>query len=109
MKIIAYSSTDPDIPAGSKWLARVMVPVKHCAKQSKEEGRDGPHAVDKDHEFIGDGKPDQFGFLPVYWKGATKEEAVARADAGLAERWARKTRQKAAAVARANGRRKATA
>ena len=109
MKIVAYSSSDPDTPIDRKWIAQVMVPVKQCAKQSRKEGRDGPHAVDKDHEIAGGGKPDRFGFLPVYWKGATEDEAVANAEAGLAERRAKKARDKANALKRAEGRRKALA
>ncbi|MCP4410761.1 MAG: hypothetical protein GY807_24075 [Gammaproteobacteria bacterium] len=93
--IVTWKSEDA--PAECRWMARIMVPVKECKKQSKREGRDGPHAVQKEHEEFGRGKPDKMGFLPILHYGKTKEHAIARTE----RFWAKQKADKAAKRVRA--------
>lgn len=84
MEICTWKSEDA--PDHSRWCARYMVPVREDKKKSRDQGRDGPHAVDESHEVIGGGKPSKMGFLPATIYGRTKDEVLAKAEAFWAKR-----------------------
>lgn len=111
MRICTWKSEEA--PITHRWIAKFCVPVRESKKQSKDEGREGPHAVDKQDEKIGGGKPDREGFLPLVVYAETKEAVIARAaslwKAKMAKEAARRARAVRAASASARRRGKAAA
>lgn len=88
-QIVTYRS-DNTPNEDARWLAVFCVPIRQDKKQSQEEGRNGPHAVDKEHEEIGRGKPSRHGYLPLVVYGRTQEEVRVKAE----EIWERKRLEK---------------
>lgn len=90
MRIVAYHSEDahPDVA----WIAYYEVDVV------PSKANRVPDAANPAYEDVGRGKPDFAGYLPLRHSGSTKEEAVGRADAHLADTLKKRAAERATAA-----------